>query len=224
MKTSNYRIHRLLIILVVILLVGGFQLVRDVKSAPVIRPEGALVVFRAPLTSSEAGSFLREYNLSPSAVYMVEEGLVGTYRTYEPKDIDEFLETARQESIRGMQKALQSNAIHLREFTKQHSLAEVVIRSSLQKELASLLDARFDLQKAVSALQGNGTPFIYALEVKGEGWTRLDNDQRIANLQAFSFGDKPPVPSTSFQMNEIMPVLRQMSPGEMYDLAKEIAP
>ena len=222
MKTSNYK--KILIVLIVVLLVGGFQFVREVKSAPVIRPDRALVVFRAPLTLSETESFLREYHLAPSAVYMVEEGLVGTYRTYEPKGIDEFLETARQESIRGMQRALQSNAIRLREFTKQHSLAEVVTRSSLQKELTSLLDARFDLQKALSALQGNSAPFIYALEIKGGDWDHLHNDPRIANLQAFSSGGKPPVPSTMFQMSEITPVLRQMSAGEMYDLAKGITP
>ncbi len=222
------RAKRFLLIILISLLLGGFLYAGLAKASEILPPDRALVTFQRPLTQGELQDFLQEYEVTPSAIYMVNAGLVGTYRTYEVRNMEEFLAVAQKETVVAMQKGLQSNTLRLKQFIEQHTEEEVLADEGLQQELRSLLNIRFQIEATLKAAQGE-LPAIYAVEVAGKNVTRLQSDKRIANFQEYNLIEtfvshhRPPVPSTTFQEDFVSSELQSIGPGALYRYVEPIA-
>jgi len=222
------KVKRSLLIVLISLLLGGILYAGLTKASELLPADRALIVFRRPITQSELQDLLQEYELTPTAIYMVNAGLVGTHRTYEARNIDEFFAIAQKRTIEAMQKGLQTNAFRLKRFIEQHSEKEVLADENLQRELRSLLNIRFQIEATLEAAQGD-LPTIYAAEVTGENLVRLQSDERIASVQEFNiietlaFHRRSPVPSAPSQQELVEPKLRNMRPRDLYRYAESIA-
>lgn len=219
---------RFLLIMLVSLLFGGFLYAGFAKASEILPADRALVTFRRPLTQGELQDILQGYELTPTAIYMVNAGLVGTHRTYEVRSTDEFLTIAQKRTIEAMQKGLQSNTLRLKKFVEQHSEEEVLYDENLQQELRSLLNIRFQIEMTLKVAQGE-LPSIYAAEVSGKNVARLQSDERIASIQEFNLIEilvirrRPPVPTATFQQEFMAPKLQTMGPHNLYRYAENIA-
>ena len=222
MKAKRY-----LLIGFIFLLFGGFLSVGVAKASDLWPAHRALVTFREPLTRTDLEELLQEYGLTPTAIYMVNAGLVGTHRTYEPRDVDGFFAIAQQRTIEAMQKGLQANTMRLKRFIEQHNEEEVLASENLQQELRSLLNIRLQMEATLKAAQGD-LPIIYAAEVIGDNLDKLRSDGRIADFQEFNLLDtllhrRPrPVPPSAFQREFVAPELQNMGPRELYRYAESI--
>lgn len=222
MKTKRF-----LLMMMIFVLFGGLLSIEMAKASVLLPAHRALVTFRDPLTRRDLEALLQEYRLTPTAIYMVNAGLVGVHRTYEPRDIDGFFTIAQQRTMEAMQKGLQANTIRLKRFLEQHNEEEVLAREHLQQELRSLLNIRLQIEATLKAAQGD-LPIIYAAEVTGENLAKLQSDRRIASFQEFNLLEmfllrRPrPVPATAFQREFIAPELQSMGPRELYKYAESI--
>ena len=222
------RTKRFLLIILVSLLFGGFLYAGLAKASEILPADRAIVTFQHPLTQSELQDFLQEYDVTPSAIYMVNAGLVGTHRTYEVRNIDEFFAVAQKRTIVAMQKGLQSNTLRLKQFIEQHTEDEVLADEILQQELRSLLNIRFQIEATLKVAQGE-LPTIYAAEVAGKNVARLQSDERIASFQEFNLVEtlvlhrRLPVPSATSQQDFMSPELQTIGPRDLYRYAESIA-
>lgn len=222
------RAKRFLLVMLVSLLFGGLLYAGFAKASEILPADRALITFRHPLTQGELRGFLQEYEVTPSAIYMVNAGLVGTHRTYEIRNIDEFFAVAQKRTIVAMQKGLQSNTLRLKQFIEQHSEEEVVTDEILQQELRSLLNIRSQIEATLKVAQGE-LPTIYAVEVTGKNMARLQSDERIANFHEFNLMEtlvlhrRPPVPSTTSHQSFMAPEMQTIGPRDLYKYAESIA-
>jgi len=219
---------RFLFIMLISLLSGGFLYVGFARASGILPADRVLVTFQRPLTHGELQDLLQEYELTPTAIYMVNAGLVGTHRTYEVRNIDEFFAVAQERTIETMQKGMQSNILRLKRFIEQHTEEEVLADENLQQELRSLLNIRFQIEATLKVAQGE-LPTIYAAEVAGKSLLRLQADERIASFQEFNLFEmlvlhrRPPVPSAISQQEFIASNLQNMGPRDLYRYAESIA-
>lgn len=218
---------RLLLTVLISLLLAGVLYAGLVEASDLLPADRAIITFRHPLTQSELQNLLQEYDLTPTAIYMVNAGLVGTHRTYEVRSIDEFFALAQKSTMEGMQKGLQSNAFRLKRFIEQHSEEEVIADENLQQELRSLLNIRLQMEATLAAAQ-EGLPTIYAAEVTGKNMGRLQYDERIGIFQRFNLietlisGRRAPAPSAPSQQEFVDPKIQSMGPRDLYRYAESV--
>lgn len=215
-------------IVLAILAIGTFLYVNRAQAIGVLPDDRALVSFTEPLTKAEVQTLLQEHELRATAIYMVNAGLVGTHRAYEPMDVEKFLQDVQAGTIEAMEKNLQTHLVfQMRDFIEQHLEEDVLADESLQQEARSLINIKFQLEATIKAAREDA-PVIYALEVIGDkrNLERLRADEQVATFQSFNLIEariasrRPPVPATTFQQEFIAPTLQSMGPREMYQYMK----
>lgn len=122
-------------------------------------PFGANIGFGAAISDNELLKLFQRHDVVPRAVFMWNSGFSGTHRTYEAKNIQDFLRDARTKTAESFEQSLQGNLFRLRRFVEMHTEEEVVVDYDLQQQARSLLNFRVAFEAALCFCQSKREPF-----------------------------------------------------------------
>lgn len=140
--------------------------------------------FESTVSDYDVIDIIKQYDGRPRAVFMSTSGLNGSYRSYEPVNIDAFVDEARAEAIEAFAAGVKTHRTFLRKINANPGAATrpPARTAKDKKQLRSALKLLEQAKKALHRARSNG-PIFYGLEMDlatdSTDVTKFQNHEKI---------------------------------------------